>query len=149
MVPFHCKQHQYCLLVNVCLVCVMIFILEVHLTADCYLHFWQDKLPSLLEDVPLQARLNMWLLYNGCPPHFGWQVTAQHTWISTIEIIGLIVSFACQAIFFSRLDWFLLAGVHEGVVYQEELWTHNEIFMFYHGLYFYMGHSIVIKIHKV
>jgi hypothetical protein len=32
-------------------------------------------LPLLLEDVPLQARLNLWLQYDWTPPHLGLQVT--------------------------------------------------------------------------
>jgi hypothetical protein len=32
-------------------------------------------LPLLLEYVPLQARLNMWLQHDSTPPHFGLQVT--------------------------------------------------------------------------
>jgi hypothetical protein len=51
------------------------FILEGYLTADYYLHFLQDKLTLLLEDVPLQATLNMWLQNDSIPPHFGPQVT--------------------------------------------------------------------------
>jgi hypothetical protein len=35
------------------------FVLERRLIADYYLHFLNDKLPLLLENVPHQARLNM------------------------------------------------------------------------------------------
>jgi hypothetical protein len=38
------------------------------------LHFLQDELPLLLDDVPLQVRLNMWLQYSSTPPHCGRQV---------------------------------------------------------------------------
>jgi hypothetical protein len=34
-----------------------------------YLNFSQNDLPGLLEDVPLDARQNMWLLHDGAPSH--------------------------------------------------------------------------------
>lgn len=40
------------------------------LNGETYLHFLQDVLPLLLEDVPLYIRANMWLLQDGAPPHF-------------------------------------------------------------------------------
>jgi hypothetical protein len=50
------------------------FVFEGHLTADYYLHVLQGVLPLLLEDVPLQAKLNMLLQHNGTVPHFSLQV---------------------------------------------------------------------------
>jgi hypothetical protein len=44
------------------------------LTLYYYPHFLQDKLPLILEDIPLQARLNMWLQYDSTERHFGLQV---------------------------------------------------------------------------
>ena len=37
-------------------------ILPIRLTGADYLHFLQNYLPGLLEDVPLDIRQNMWLL---------------------------------------------------------------------------------------
>jgi hypothetical protein len=50
------------------------FVPNRHLTADYFLHFLQDKSPLILEDVPLRARLNMWLKHDGTSPHSGLQV---------------------------------------------------------------------------
>lgn len=40
------------------------------LTGESYLHFLQFQLPTLLEEVPLQTRQNMWLQNDGCPAHY-------------------------------------------------------------------------------
>lgn len=40
------------------------------LNGEVYLNFLRDDLPSLLDDVPLQIRREMWLLQDGAPPHF-------------------------------------------------------------------------------
>lgn len=34
-----------------------------------YLQFLQEELPGLLEDIPLQLRLNLWYHHDGAPPH--------------------------------------------------------------------------------
>jgi hypothetical protein len=41
-----------------------------------YLHFLEDELPFLLEDVHLHIRPELWLQQHGASPHFGRQVTA-------------------------------------------------------------------------
>jgi hypothetical protein len=38
------------------------YVLELHLTADYYLHFLQNELSVLLEDVPLQAKF-FWKMF--------------------------------------------------------------------------------------
>lgn len=40
------------------------------LNGEIYLDFLRNRLPILLEDVPLQVRQTMWLLQDGAPPHF-------------------------------------------------------------------------------
>jgi len=56
-------------------------------TFKCYLHFLEDELPALLEDIPLHNRWEMLLQQDGAPPHFRRQVTAflnqhfQNHWI--------------------------------------------------------------------
>lgn len=50
---------------------------EGKLTGDMYLHFLQNELPSLLEDVPLKTRLRMVYQQDGAPPHYSRHVT-QH-----------------------------------------------------------------------
>ncbi|KAJ8964835.1 hypothetical protein NQ317_013345 [Molorchus minor] len=46
------------------------FILPDRLTGLEYLHFLQNNLPELLEDVPLNVRENMWFLHDGAPTYF-------------------------------------------------------------------------------
>lgn len=41
------------------------------LTAETYLHFLQETLPELLEDLPIALRRDMWYMHDGAPPHFG------------------------------------------------------------------------------
>lgn len=46
------------------------FELPARLNGESYLHFLQEVLPGLLEDVPLVVRQNMWFMHDGCPAHF-------------------------------------------------------------------------------
>jgi len=45
------------------------FVLPNRLTSNLYLKFLREKLPKLLEDVPLQRRVNMLIQQDGAPPH--------------------------------------------------------------------------------
>ena len=47
------------------------FVFQERLTSERYLLFLQNELPELLEDVPLQNRVDMWFQHDGAPPHFG------------------------------------------------------------------------------
>lgn len=51
------------------------FRLPNRLTSVEYLNFLENDLPSLLEEVPLEIRRNMWYLHDGAPPHSTRQVT--------------------------------------------------------------------------
>lgn len=57
------------------------------LNANNYLEFLTDQLPILLEDVPLALRRSLWFQHDGCPAHYGREVTAHlnrtypHRWI--------------------------------------------------------------------
>lgn len=44
--------------------------LPARLNGADYLHFLQNILPDLLEDVSLNIRQNLWFLHDGCPAHF-------------------------------------------------------------------------------
>lgn len=44
--------------------------LPPRLNGQRYLQFLQEQLPNLLEDLPLQTRINMWFMHDGAPPHF-------------------------------------------------------------------------------
>ena len=54
-------------------------VLPAGLNADNYLQFIIDGLPGLLEDVPLNVRLNLWFQMDGAPPHFG---IAVRNWVT-------------------------------------------------------------------
>lgn len=45
-------------------------ILPQRLTGNIYLQFLQNTLPDLLDDLPIQLRINMWYMHDGAPPHF-------------------------------------------------------------------------------
>ncbi|RLU18806.1 hypothetical protein DMN91_009163 [Ooceraea biroi] len=40
------------------------------LTGAVYFDFLNNTLPPLLEDVPLNDRVNLWYMHDGAPPHF-------------------------------------------------------------------------------
>nr|CAH7713132.1 unnamed protein product [Callosobruchus chinensis] len=44
------------------------------LNGEVYLDFLQNHLPSLLEDVPLNIRREMWFQQDGCPAHYAHSV---------------------------------------------------------------------------
>lgn len=44
--------------------------LPPRLNGQRYLQFLVEQLPTLLEDLPLQTRMNMWFMHDGAPPHF-------------------------------------------------------------------------------
>jgi hypothetical protein len=73
-------QHRFS--VNVC--CGVLhdqliapFIFPGRLPGEVYLHFLQDELPQLLEDVLPATRRRMYFYHGGAPPHFS-RVVAEH-----------------------------------------------------------------------
>lgn len=46
------------------------FFLPLRLNGQTYLDFLQEELPTLLEDIPLQLRNEMWFMHDGAPAHF-------------------------------------------------------------------------------
>ena len=46
------------------------YFFEGRLIGQVYANFLQNVLPQLMEDVPLHVRMNMWMQYNGAPPHY-------------------------------------------------------------------------------
>jgi hypothetical protein len=46
------------------------YIFPQRLTGAIYTNFLRDELPALLENVPLQTRLQMYYQHDGAPPHF-------------------------------------------------------------------------------
>ena len=53
------------------------YIFPQRLTGDIYANKLQDELPALLENVPLQTRLQMYYQHDGAPAHFN-QVVRQY-----------------------------------------------------------------------
>lgn len=50
------------------------FELPETLNGPSYLHFLENELPNLLDDVPLATRRSMWLQNDGCPAHYAREV---------------------------------------------------------------------------
>ena len=46
------------------------FMLPQRLTGNVYTRFLQEDLPTLLDDVPLRIRRQMWFMHDGAPAHF-------------------------------------------------------------------------------
>ncbi|CAH1110323.1 unnamed protein product [Psylliodes chrysocephalus] len=46
------------------------FFLPGRLDGQSYLHFLEEKLRGLLEDVPIPLRNQMWFMHDGAPAHF-------------------------------------------------------------------------------
>lgn len=49
-------------------------VLPNRLNGENYLEFLQNTLPYLLDEVPLQLRLQHWFMHDGAPPHFSMNV---------------------------------------------------------------------------
>jgi hypothetical protein len=56
---------------------IVSYIFPQRLTGDIYAYVLQDELPTLLENVPLQTRRQMYYQHDGVPPHFS-QVVRQY-----------------------------------------------------------------------
>ena len=46
------------------------YFFECRLTGQVYANFLQNVLPQLMEDMLLHVRINMWMQYDGAPPHY-------------------------------------------------------------------------------
>lgn len=53
---------------------IITFIFEETLNGARYLEFLINHLPNLLEEVPLETRVNMWLQHDGCSAHYALNV---------------------------------------------------------------------------
>jgi len=54
-----------------------LYIFPQDLSGDIYTNFLQDELPTILENVPLQTRQQMYYQHDGAPPNFS-QVIRQY-----------------------------------------------------------------------
>lgn len=104
------------------------FELPARLNGASYLHFLQEVLPQLLEDIPLAVRGNMWFMHDGCPAHFSRAVrdyldTAfPQRWIGR----GGFISWPPRSPDLNPLDFFLW-GYMKTLVYATEVNTIDEL----------------------
>ena len=46
------------------------YVYEGRFTRPVYANFLQNVLPQIMEDVPLQVRMNVWMQHDGTPPFY-------------------------------------------------------------------------------
>lgn len=85
------------------------FICPGHLTQEHLTYFLHDELPQILEDVPLQVRLSMWLQHDSIQPHFHQQVN-----IALKPLIKKLLDWKKTSVCLATTQ-FLFAGKHKGV----------------------------------
>lgn len=94
------------------------FFIEARLTGPIYANFLRQILPQLLEEVPLNIRLNMWMQHDGAPPHNA--LLARHTmnemfhekWIGR----GGPVNWPARSPDLTSMDFFLWGFIKERVM---------------------------------
>lgn len=102
--------------------------LPARLNGNSYLHFLQDILPGLLEDIPLNVRANMWFLHDGCPAHFDRGVTHHlnntfpERWIGR----GGFISWPPRSPDLNPVDFFVW-GYLKAIVYATEVDTIEDL----------------------
>ena len=93
-------------------------IVEDRMTGDSYLHFLRNDLPELLEEVPLDTRLHMYLQHDGASIHYTRMViqhlnnTYPNRWIGR----GSLIHWSARSPDLTPLD-FCLWGWLKGEVY--------------------------------
>lgn len=104
------------------------FILPNKLTGNEYLHFLQNHLPTLLEQVPLNVRRQMWFMHDGAPPHFTRPVCQhlndvfQNRWIGR----GGPVQWPPRSPDLNPLDFYLW-GCMKSIVYESEILNSDDL----------------------
>lgn len=95
------------------------FFLPQTLNGDNYLHFLQNDLPNLLENVPLEIRGNMYFMHDGAPAHFRITVREHLNNVYGDKWIGRggPVSWPARSPDCNPLDYFLW-GYIKSLVYQ-------------------------------
>ena len=66
-------QNQFCVNVWIGIInnrLIGPFFLSDRLNGEYFLHFLQEELPILLEDLPLNVRQQLWFQLDGCPAHY-------------------------------------------------------------------------------
>ena len=95
------------------------YIFPEKLTGSTYLIFLREVLPLLLEDVPIEARRNMWFQQDGCPAHFAGYVrdylqdNFPNRWIGR----GGVVGWPARSPDLTCLDYFIW-GYIKSLVYE-------------------------------
>lgn len=98
------------------------FVLPHRLTGNDYLHFLENSLPELLEDVPLNVRRNMWFLHDGAPAHFSHLVREHLNNIFENKVIGRggPVPWPPRSPDLTPMDFYLW-GLMKAMVYNTEI----------------------------
>jgi Helix-turn-helix domain (DUF4817) len=116
-------QHRWSLnvwagIVGSCLIGPYFF--DGNVNGVSYLVFFENQLPALLEDVPLDVRQRMWLQHDGAPPHYS-RIVRTHLnrnfvdrWIGR----GGPVGWPPRSPDLTKLDFFLWGHVRN-MVYEE------------------------------
>jgi hypothetical protein len=120
--------------------CVFLTVNKSSWSQNCCTSFHHDhsnsaayKLPLLLEDISLQARLNKWLWHGSTPHHFGAQVTQYinrccvNHWIGH----GGLHNWPPHSPDLAPLDFYLL--IHEGLGVERETADTKLTIMAHHG----------------
>jgi hypothetical protein len=103
------------------------FVFNENLTGDAYAHFLKNNLPVLLEDVPLQTRLQMIYQHDGATPHFS-LVARQHLNANFLNWIGRggPINWPPRSPDLTPLDYFIW-GHMKTIVYQQKVDTKEEL----------------------
>lgn len=102
--------------------------LPSNLNSDAYLNFLQNGLTNLLDDVPLNLRLNMYFMQDGAPAHFAVQVREHlnayfpHRWIGR----GSEFAWPPRSPDLNPMD-FCFWGYLKSVVYSEPINNREEL----------------------
>jgi hypothetical protein len=103
-------------------------ILPPRLNGQDYRHFLEYILPTLLEDVPLATRRNMWFLHDGAPAHFSLEARDQLDAAYPLRWIGRggPVAWPPRSPDLNPLDYFLW-GHLKSLVYEQEVPNRPEL----------------------
>ena len=104
------------------------YIFPQRLTGDIYANILRDELPALLENVPLQTRLQMYYQHDGAQPHFSQVVRQylvhkfQNRWIGR----GGTQNWPPQSPDLNPLDYHVW-GYMKAMVYEQKVNTREEL----------------------
>ncbi|ERL87486.1 hypothetical protein D910_04878 [Dendroctonus ponderosae] len=100
------------------------FIFEQKLNGNIYLHFLQNQLLLLLEDIPLRKRVNMFLQQDGCPAHFSLNV--RRFLDNAYSGRGSLFPWPARSPDFTCMDFYLWERVKD-IVFQSRLTSKQDL----------------------